>query len=259
MLFYLAYLVVVAWMVRLPWRQRRLVTTVAAADAAAIWWLSHQHGVLATLVSDWVPPLQILIAYWLSGAFFRRPMPRVEAWLARGDRWVFDRLALGRFVERAPRAWLESLELAYLSVYVVLPLGFAVARWVDPGTSAGRYWAIVMVAELVSYGALPWIQTRPPRALHDHLMIERRHLTVRPLNGAVLHHGSIQVNTFPSGHAAGAVATALAVAQVSPTAGVLFGIVAVGIVLGSVVGRYHYAADSLAGVVVAVLAWAVVR
>jgi membrane-associated phospholipid phosphatase len=73
----------------------------------------------------------------------------------------------------------------------------------------------------------------------------------------VLRHGSIQVNTFPSGHAAGSVATALAVAAVSPAAGVIFGVIAAGIVIGSVVGRYHYAADSLAGVLVAVAAWLV--
>jgi membrane-associated phospholipid phosphatase len=63
-------------------------------------------------------------------------------------------------------------------------------------------------------------------------------------------------NTFPSGHVAVAVAAAVSVAAVSPAAGVLFLIVAAGITVGSVTGRYHYVVDALTGVLVAVAAWA---
>ena len=112
-----------------------------------------------------------------------------------------------------------------------------------------------MLAELASYATLPWVQTRPPRALDDQMIIATRHVAVRRLNEFILRHGSVQVNTFPSGHAAGALATALAVAAVSPAAGWAFGVLALGIVAGSIVGRYHYAADSVAGLLVAVAAW----
>ena len=71
---------------------------------------------------------------------------------------------------------------------------------------------------------------------------------------AVLNRASVQWNTFPSGHTAASLATALAVAGDIPVAGVVFGVVAVSIAAGSVVGRYHYAADALAGAVVAVIA-----
>jgi membrane-associated phospholipid phosphatase len=40
-----------------------------------------------------------------------------------------------------------------------------------------------------------------------------------------------------------------------PEAGIVLGIVAVSIAVGSVVGRYHYAADAIAGAVVALLAF----
>jgi membrane-associated phospholipid phosphatase len=78
---------------------------------------------------------------------------------------------------------------------------------------------------------------------------------IRRLNSAILDRGSIQANTVPSGHAAGAVATALAVADVMPLAGVVFLIVAAGIVAATVLGRYHYLVDSILGVAVAVGAW----
>ena len=102
---------------------------------------------------------------------------------------------------------------------------------------------------------LPWIQTRPPRALRLHAGIEDRRLAIHRLNGLVLSLGSIQVNTFPSGHAAGAFATAFAVAMFVPSALVPFLVLAASITIGSVIGRYHYAADSAAGVLVAVIVW----
>jgi hypothetical protein len=50
------------------------------------------------------------------------------------------------------------------------------------------------------------------------------------------------------------VATALAVAGDIPLAGLVLGVVAVSIAAGSVVGRYHYAADAVAGALMAIAA-----
>lgn len=195
------------------------------------------------------------IGYWLSGAFYRAPMLGVEAWLVRWDRRLFDSLGLASFARRGPRAILESLELAYLSVYFLVPLGFGLAVALAPQLDVDRYWMVVLAAELGSYAMLPWIQTRPPRALGDHVAIDLRGLAVRRLNLVILARGSIQVNTVPSGHAAGAFATALAVAELDATAGAALFVLAASIVAGSVVGRYHYAADSVLGILVAVCAW----
>jgi hypothetical protein len=51
------------------------------------------------------------------------------------------------------------------------------------------------------------------------------------------------------------VAAALALAETSPGLGGLFGVVAAGIAAGSVVGRYHYGVDAIAGAGVAVTVW----
>ena len=81
---------------------------------------------------------------------------------------------------------------------------------------------------------------------------------VRRLNQLIARRASIQANTIPSGHAAGALAAALVVMSVEPGIGVLFLVLALSIVVASVLGRYHYAVDSLLGILVAVMAWAVV-
>ncbi|TAM81455.1 MAG: hypothetical protein EPN47_11900 [Acidobacteria bacterium] len=86
----------------------------------------------------------------------------------------------------------------------------------------------------------------------------------RPAHGASLlrrfnlwihAHASIKVNTFPSGHVAGAVASSLALMRPLPIAGACYLIIAVGITLGAIRGRYHYSIDAVAGALVAATAY----
>jgi membrane-associated phospholipid phosphatase len=122
-----------------------------------------------------------------------------------------------------------------------------------------RYWSVVLLAEFISYGMLPWLQTRPPRAIEIAHDLPHRAPALRRFNLAVLGRASIQANTLPSGHAAGAVATALAVSTVMPAAGLAFLVVAVSIAIATVIGRYHYIVDSVLGVVVAIGVWMALR
>jgi membrane-associated phospholipid phosphatase len=55
-------------------------------------------------------------------------------------------------------------------------------------------------------------------------------------------------SVFPSGHVAAVTATALTVRQRLPRLGVVFIVAALSI--ATVYGRYHYAADALAGAVI---------
>ena len=71
----------------------------------------------------------------------------------------------------------------------------------------------------------------------------------------VLDHASVQVNTFPSGHASVTFAAALAVSTVSTELGLTFGVVAASITIATVLGRYHYAVDSIVGLLLGSIAW----
>lgn len=255
---FLLYSAVMARVRPLPPQRRAIVSGVVIADTLLLWWLSNLRSGPALVVRDWMPAVQILIAYWISGAFVGSPMPNAEAWLAKWDRWLFDRAGLTRLIARAPRLALEALEAAYLSVYLVVPLGFAIVWFGAPDLDVRRYWTVVVASELICYAMLPWIRTRPPRAVGDHPGIDARTVALRRINLQVLHRGSIHANTVPSGHAAGAVATALMVMAYMPTAGVVFLAVAVGIMAGSIVGRYHYAMDSVLGALVAIVVWLIV-
>ena len=263
---YLLYLAALAMVRPLRSSTRRvLVIVIALADAALVVWLARHAGrdgqatSAARVLRDWMPAAQILIGYWLCGPFFHAPMRGVEAWLRSGDRWWFERAGLRAFVARAPRSVLEILELSYTSAYVLVPLGFAVPYVLAPAMDVDRYWTAVTVAELVCYGVLPWIQTRTPGALGDHVEIDARGVAMRRLNRAIQRGASIQVNTIPSGHAAGAVATALAAGAVMPVLLAPFLAAAMAIVLASVTGRYHYVVDGLLGVMVGVIAFGIAQ
>jgi membrane-associated phospholipid phosphatase len=71
----------------------------------------------------------------------------------------------------------------------------------------------------------------------------------------VLRLGSNEVNTLPSGHAAGAVAVALALGSLDLVLAVPFMLLAAAILVATVVGRYHFVVDTVAGTVVALASW----
>jgi membrane-associated phospholipid phosphatase len=85
-----------------------------------------------------------------------------------------------------------------------------------------------------------------------------RVIGVARVNTAVLSRVSHQLNTFPSGHVAVAIAAALSVWPVMPLAAAAFGMIALGVAIGAVTGRYHYVLDvvtgAMAGVISAVIA-----
>jgi len=247
---YLAYVAALAWFWPMGRRARGTITVIAMADVATIAWLSGRAPAVATPARAWLPAVQILIAYWLSGPFFVRPMPAVERWLLASDRWWFDAAGLRWFAERGPRAVLELLELSYASAYVIVPLGFALVYFTTPDADADAYWTPVVLAELSCYGMLPWIRARTPATLGDHVAINHRAVRLRRINRAIQAQASIQVATIPSGHAAGALATALVAGAVVPATLLPLLIVALLIALGSVVGRYHYTVDALTGLAV---------
>jgi len=201
-----------------------------------------------------VPALVLLFGYQLSGLFFVRVDWVIEQRLLRLDRrLLFDTGVLG-WCRHAPALLDESLELTYLLVYTALPAGAVLLASTGHSTAIDRYWTIVLGAEFLCYGALPWIQTRPPMLLEADS--HHREGIVRRVNQVIAARASIRANTIPSGHAAGAVAAALAIGTVLPMAGALFLLLALSIATASVVGRYHYLLDSVLGVLVAVAAWA---
>jgi hypothetical protein len=190
---------------------------------------------------DWWLLLALPLAYWAPAPLVGAPLESLERWL--GD--VDLRLRMARADQRVERV----LELAYLSVYLMVPAGLLAVIGTGNRGAIAAFWPAVLLAALPCYSLLPLVPTRPPRDLSS-----PRHRVatppdfVRRTNLRVAATFSNGWNTLPSGHAACATAVALVVWRSGSPLTPGFLILATGIALGAVRGRYHYAVDTVLGV-----------
>ena len=256
---YFGYLCVVA-LILPPWPRRRLAAAAALAATVAVC-LPHvwPESTRTVVARDWLPALYLVGGYWLSGWYFVAPMKDLEARLLGLDRRVLGRDTGSALVESLPRAALELLECAYVTCFLFVPGGLLLLVLNGHREAADRFWTLVLLGEFGSFAMLPWIQTRPPRVLEPAGAIDRRRLFMRRLNRLQVNTVSIGVNTLPSGHVAGALATAIAVSEVIPALAPWLLAVVVVIAIAAVIGRYHYFIDAVTGAFLTVIAWVLVR
>jgi membrane-associated phospholipid phosphatase len=242
---------VAATMPRLPWPRRRTALTFAAAGLA----LSVVSARLpfTAVLHDWLlPPVLLLLGYWTSGLLFVAPMPRAERVLAGID----EALCIRQIARSTPRPVAELLEAAYVGVYPLVPAALVIELTLTPSPDPQHFWSVILITDYICFGVLPWVQTRTPRSLEP---AEPWHARIRRFNLRLMGAASIQVNTFPSGHAAEALVAALLVLDAPlPWVVVMFSFAAA-VSAGAVFGRYHYALDAIAGWAVAVVIWMLLR
>jgi membrane-associated phospholipid phosphatase len=229
---------------------RRAVAGSCAGVSVVVLTIATEQPVL---LREWIwPPLVLLIAYWTSGLLFVSASPAQE----RALFWLDERLDVLAVARRVPRRVADVLELAYVGVYPLVPLALLVHLSFAPVPAPDRFWAIVLVTDFLCFGVLPWVQTRPPRALEG---VDPWQSSVRPLNVRLLGSTSIQANTFPSGHAAEALIAALMSLDAPAPVVVGMCLAALAVAAGAVLGRYHYLVDALVGWAVALVVWGVLR
>jgi membrane-associated phospholipid phosphatase len=243
---YFAYVLVTAAVLRVQAVRLRYAADLGLLTAGIMaLTVALEPAPVASVLRDWLPALYLLFGYWATASLYRGPDVALERRLGWLDRLVFRKV--GPAVLRAPRLVLEMLEFAYLLCYPLVPIGVGALYFIGERQRSDAFWTVVLLAACGSYGMLPWLGTRPPRTLGSDAWIDRREVSFRRLNLRVLERGSISVNTFPSGHAASAAAVVIVLATIPGTPWPIFAVVAAGIALGAVTGRYHYLADVMAG------------
>ena len=204
------------------------------------------------LLHRWLlPPALLLLSYWTTGLLFVAPMKQFEQLFAFIDRLVRVR----RLGSLTPTSVAEFLEFSYAAVFALIPIALALHLSLSAEPDTDRFWTVILVTDFICFAVLPWIQTRPPRALESG---EPWSSSFRSFNLRWLDKASIQVNTFPSGHAAEALAAALLVSNLRPGVFIWMLFNAAAVSAGAVFGRYHYAIDAFAGWLVAITVWLMV-
>jgi len=259
------FFVLLAWIRPLPMRRRAKVTGFGiaglAANLAAAFVLPGVAPPLATsVIRDWLPAALVLFVYWQAGEFFVKPDQSFQDYLLRLDARFAAPLL--RFLARARAgAWVAAcLELAYLLCYPMIPMSLGALYLLRLARYSDSFWIVVLISTYLSYGALPFLQTLPPRVLHEPWLPPLPRGPIRRFNLWILTNASIHANTFPSAHVAASTAAALVLASLAPwPVALLFAAIAAGITVGTFAGRYHYAADAVAGSLVAVVVFLLAR
>ena len=222
-----------------------------------------------TALRDWFPAVLILLAYREAGLLMiPDPTHRLDYLFVRWDSVVLrNPLVLGTL--RAFSPWLQYLlEFSYLLCYPLVPLGAAAVIVAYRRQDLDRYrtdrvpdrfWTTVLLALFSAYLLSPFFPATPPRSFFHDLPGPLVHPLFRQVNLWILGQYGNYSNVFPSGHVAGATATALAVGAYLPRLGALFLAVAASIAIATVYGRYHYTADAVVGALIGVTSFLVSR
>jgi membrane-associated phospholipid phosphatase len=219
-----------------------MITLNAVAGLAGLFLLR------STIFQNWLPLAFIPLAYWQTGYFVLPVNQKLQSWLQSFDQKFLRSIR----VRPTLTFWLE---LAYLLVYPLVPVGLIALYAVGAAEYAEEFWNVVLPPAYACYATFPFVQTLPPRAIEHHALWEPKRTKIRILNLFVLRHISIQANTFPSGHVAASLAIALELLRHAPITGFVFFVIANAIAAGAFQGRYHYGVDVVLGVALAVVSF----
>ena len=223
----------------LPLRQRIRVVALGVCGVLLIW-----LGTNRAVLRDWIPAVLMLFVYWQGGSFFSRTNEKLQAYLER-----FDERFLLKLPVRINLFW----EIAYFFCYPLVPGAIATLNALNLQSQVDFFWSVVLPPTFLCHFIVSFYPTYPPWKFRDVSLPG----PLRKLNFLVIRHASIHVNTFPSAHVAASMAIAFAMLHLQWIAGLVFLFLAISITVSTVVGRYHYAADALFGLLLA-LGWYVI-
>lgn len=252
-----------ALIVPMPRSRRVAALSIGVSGAglavAAQFLCSFLPPLTASIVRDWLPAPLILAAYHQGGQFFSTPMESLQSGLLRLDRRLIAFLGRASGMREVPRSMRVYFEAAYFFCYPLVPMAVGVLYLTHMRRCSDEFWAIVLPPTYLCYAMIPFFPTLPPWLLEAEQKVGGGGNVVRAANFFIVRHFSIKANTFPSAHVAASVATALALIDFVPFAGLVFLWMAISIAISTVSGRYHYALDAVLGAILATATFALTK
>jgi membrane-associated phospholipid phosphatase len=212
---------------------------------------AHGHREFFSITRDWVPVALTLVAYremdWFSPA--ARDYHLELKWV-EWDRIVLYRAGLQQAIESLGVLVPAYLELCYLLVYAVGTFAVAVMYFQNQRERVNRVVFVYLFGTLLSYALFPYFPSDPPRVVFDGSDMPHVVTALRRLNLWIVGGYGIHSSVFPSAHVSSAFSAAWGLLAYLPKRrrfGLLMLVYAISVAVATVYGRYHYAADVLAG------------
>ena len=214
-----------------------------------------------SVLRDWYPLSLLLLAYremgWLAPAQHNYALERAfEAF----DKTVLNTLGVKAAIEALGPVLPSVLEIAYAVVYGVPAFALTMLYVYRVRERSERLLLPVMFGVLLVYVLLPWFPSEPPRTVFPGQDFPAFDTVFRRFNWWLLGGYGIHMGVFPSAHVSSSFSAAFAMRRILPErpwVGRFMVSLATLIAVATVYGRYHYAADALAGFAVSLAAQAV--
>lgn len=213
---------------------------------------------------DWVPFIALFLAYEaMRGLASKTGFAPHVGDLASAERWLFG----GHVPSAVLQSAIHSHAVDYFATVIyfchfAVPLTVGMLIWLVDRTQFLRYTTALLGMACVAFVVFLLVPTAPPWYANDHGVITGVHKIISTtLPSAVSpYYSSLNPNpvaAMPSLHMAFPVLSLLALVGVWPRRGWLFALWCVAVFFSIVYLGEHYAVDALAGIVLAVLSWAV--
>ena len=142
-----------AW-VRPLARRRKLIASALALIAVGVIVLEGYSSrwlgpPAASVLRDWLPVLLLLFPYWQVGQLFTGADPLAEKRLGKFDQMFFRAFGVAPAETSVGPATGMFLELAYVMVYPLIPLGLAILYATHSRQFVNYYWIVVLLATYV--------------------------------------------------------------------------------------------------------------
>lgn len=214
---------------------------------------AEKHGdpEIFTVARDWVPLGLALIAYremdWFS------PLARdfhLEMRWVEWDRTLLYGIGLQRLIESLGVVFPVFFELCYVLVYAVGPAALAVLYVEQRRERADQVVFMYLLGTLLAYALFPYFPSDPPRVVFGGSDMPHFVTVIRRFNLWLVGGYGIHSSVFPSAHVSSAFSAAWGLLAYLPERK-LFGFLMLAyaccVAVATVYGRYHYAADVVAG------------
>jgi membrane-associated phospholipid phosphatase len=233
--------------------------TILAGYAFLIYAGGLRHSELLSIIRDWFPFPLALLSYREMGWFAQPHLTfQLENAFIQWDRVLLRDWGLHRAIEWLGPALPALLEIAYMLTYALAPFAMAMLYVYRRRERADRLVFPFLLGVLLCYVQFPFWPSEPPRTVFPGEDFPGVITIFRRFNWSILGAHGIHTSVFPSAHVAGAFGAALAALGALPEhpwVGRVLLVAAILIATATVYGRYHYAADAVAGFAMFVLAF----